>query len=102
MGANSRRGILYLELFLLGVAQPFTGWGIAQQLVAVCLENGVQNGYRVAVTEATNSVAQHVFRQQGFVECVQRSYQDYRYSGNAVFASIKGHIGLILMDKQLM
>jgi len=92
----------YLHLFLVGVAQPFSGRGIAQQLVAVCLENGVQNGYRVGVTEATNSVSQHIFRQEGFAERVQRSYHDYRYQGNAVFASIEGHIGPILMDKHLM
>ena len=92
----------YLHLFLLGVAQPFTGRGIAHQLVSVCLENGIQKGYRVGVTEATNNISQHIFRQQGFVERVQRSYQDYRYQGNAVFASIEEHAGPMLMDKDLM
>ena len=92
----------YLHLFLLGVARPFTGRGIAQQLVRVCLGNGVQKGYRVGVTEATNNISQHIFRQQGFIERVRRSYQDYRYEGNVVFASIKEHAGPMLMDKDLL
>lgn len=92
----------YLHLFLLGVAQQFTRRGIAQQLVRECLENGVQKGYRVGVTEATNNVSQYIFHQQGFVKRVQRSYQDYRYQGNAVFASIEGQGGPMLMDKNLM
>ncbi len=92
----------YLHLFLLGVVRPFTGRGIARQLVRSCLENGVQKGYRVGVTEATNDISQHIFRQQGFIERVRRSYQDYRYEGNAVFASIKEHAGPMLMDKDLL
>jgi ribosomal protein S18 acetylase RimI-like enzyme len=92
----------YLHLFLLGVARPFTGRGIARQLVRVCLKNGVQKGFRVGVTEATNDISQHIFRQQGFVERVSRSYQDFRYEGNAVFASIKEHAGPMLMDKDLL
>lgn len=91
----------FLHFFLLGVAQPHFGRGIAQNLVTACVENGVQKGYRVGVTEATNSVSQHIFRKAGFVERVQRSYRDYRYQGDAVFASIEGHTGPILMDRQL-
>lgn len=92
----------YLHLFLLGVAPSSTGRGIAQQLVKVCIENGLQKGYRVGVTEATNNVSQHIFHQQGFVERVQRSYRDYQYQGKAVFALIDGHLGPMLMDKTLM
>lgn len=92
----------YIHLFLLGVARSFTGRGIAQQLVRVCLKNGMQKGYRVGVTEATNNASQHIFRKLGFIERVQHSYQDYRYKGKAVFASINGHIGPMLMDKPLI
>ena len=90
-----------LHLFLLGVAQAFGGHGVAQQLVASCLENGVRRGYRTAVTEATNSVSQHIFRKQGFVDRVQRTYRDHRYEGKAYFAAIDGHVGPILMDRTL-
>jgi len=91
----------YLHLFLLGVAQQFTGRGIAQQLVRVCLKNGAKKDYRIGVTEATNNVSQHIFHQLGFIERAQRSYKNYRYKGKAVFASIEGHIGPMLMDKLL-
>ena len=90
-----------LHLFLLGVAESFGGRGVAQQLVASCLANGVRRGYRIAVTEATGSVSQHIFRKQGFVDRVQRSYLDHRFEGRAFFASIDGHVGPILMDRPL-
>jgi ribosomal protein S18 acetylase RimI-like enzyme len=90
-----------LHLFLLGVAETFGGRGVAQQLVTSCLANGLRRGYRTAVTEATNSVSQHIFRKQGFVDRVQRSYRDHRYEGRAFFAAIDGHVGPILMDRSL-
>jgi len=91
-----------LHLFLLGVARRFAGQGVAQQLVAECLANGVRRGYRLAVTEATNRTSQHIFRKQGFVDRVRRSYRDHRFDGQAVFAPIAEHGGPILMDKLLM
>ena len=90
-----------LHLYLLGVAIAAAGHGVAKQLVATCLENGVRKGYRIAVTEATASVSQHVFRRLGFVERVHRSYKEYRFGGRAVFASIAEHGGPILMDRHL-
>ena len=90
-----------LHLFLLGVSDRVAGRGVAQQLVAACLEHGTRRGYRVAVTEATNKVSQHIFRKQGFVARVQRSYESYRFDGQQVFASIADHGGPILMDKSL-
>ena len=90
-----------LHLFLLGVSDRVAGRGVAQQLVASCLEHGTRRGYRVAVTEATNKVSQHIFRKQGFVARVQRSYEAYRFDGQQVFASIVEHGGPILMDKSL-
>lgn len=90
-----------LHLFLLGVARRFAGQGVAQQLVAACLENGARKGYRVAITEATNKASQHVFRKLGFVERVRRSYRDHRFDGQAVFTSIVEHGGPILMEKKL-
>lgn len=91
-----------LHLYLLGVAERFTGQGIAQRLVATCLENGARRGYRSAVTEATSRTSQHVFRKLGFIERVRGSYQDHRFGGDAVFASIAEHGGPILMEKSLI
>jgi ribosomal protein S18 acetylase RimI-like enzyme len=91
-----------LHLFLLGVADRAAGMGVAQRLVAACLEHGASRGYRLAVTEATNRVSQHIFRKQGFVERVRRSYAAYRFNGSAVFASISEHGGPILMDRLLL
>ncbi len=90
-----------LHLFLLGVSDRVAGRGVAQQLVVACLEHGNRRGYRLAVTEATNKVSQHIFRKQGFVARVQRSYKAHRFEGRQVFASIAEHGGPILMDKLL-
>lgn len=90
-----------LHLFLLGVSNRVAGRGVAQQLVTACLEHGTRRGCRVAVTEATNKVSQHIFRKQGFVERVQRSYKAHRFDGRKFFASIAQHGGPILMDKLL-
>ena len=90
-----------LHLFLLGVARSVAGRGVAQHLVSTCLEHGMRKGYRLAVTEATNKVSQHIFRKLGFAERVRRSYSSHRFGGRAVFASIAEQEGPILMDKAL-
>jgi ribosomal protein S18 acetylase RimI-like enzyme len=90
-----------LHLFLLGVADRVAGRGVARQLVATCLEHGAQRGYRLAVTEATNKVSQHIFRSLGFVERVRRSYEAHHFGSRAVFASIAEHGGPMLMDRSL-
>jgi len=59
---------------------------------------GARGAHRLSA-EATNKVSQHIFRKQGFVERVQRSYEGHRFDGRQVFASIAEHGGLILMDK---
>jgi len=90
-----------LHLFLLGVAETVAGRGVARQLVTTCLEHGASKGYRLAITEATNRVSQHIFHRQGFVERSRRSYQTYRFEGRAVFESIADEGGPILMEKSL-
>jgi GNAT superfamily N-acetyltransferase len=99
-GQALRRGES-LHLFLLGVSDRAARRGVAQGLVTACLDHGTRRGYRMAVTEATNKVSQHIFRKQGFVPRVQRSYQAHRFKGQQVFASIAEHGGPILMDKML-
>jgi hypothetical protein len=91
----------WLHLFLLGVPQTSGNRGVGYQLIAFCLENGARKGYRRAVGEATNSASQHILHKQGFVERVRRSFRDYRYQDEYVFASIQVHFGPILMDKEL-
>ena len=91
----------YLHLFMLAVDPRYAGRGIAKQLVSACLENGRAKGYKYAVTEATGTISQRVFRQLGFREQVRASYQEYRYQGRAVFASIRDHEAAILMDRTI-
>jgi len=90
-----------LHLFLLGVSDRVAGRGVGQQLVAACLELGAKKGYRLAVTEATNKVSQHIFRKQGFEERVRRSYRSHRFGGRNVFSSIADQGGPALMDRTI-
>ena len=91
-----------VHLFLLGVAPHFAGRGVAQGLVTTCLAHAAGKKYRTAVTEATNKTSQHIFRKQGFVERVRRSYQDHRFDGRKFFETIADQGGPILMEKQLV
>ena len=100
-GRTVRQGEL-LHLFLLGVAPHFAGKGVAQGLVTTCLAHGAGRKYRTAVTEATNKTSQHIFRKQGFVERVRRSYHDHCFKGLKFFEPIEDHGGPILMEKQLV
>jgi len=92
----------YLHLFMVGVDGQFAGCGIAQGLVAACLDNGLRKGYRGALTEATGRVSQRVFRKQGFVDRFSVRYRDFRHEGKSVFASIREHESAILMDRPLV
>lgn len=90
-----------LHLFLLGVASNYGGHGVAQNLVTTCLHNGAKRGYRRAVTEATNSVSQHIFGKLEFKNRVQRTYRDYMFEGKTPFAGIQGHLGPVLMERDI-
>ena len=90
-----------LHLFLLGVSDQFTRRMIGQNLVAECIANGAMKGYTSAVTEATNPVSQHIFRQLGFTKRAERLYGEYRLGGAAVFASISEHGGPMTMDRTI-
>lgn len=90
-----------LHLFMLAVDPRFAGQGIAHRLVQYCLENGRRKGYRLAVTEATGNVSQHVFSKLGFHERFRLLYREFRFEGKAVFSSIREHSGVVLMEKRL-
>jgi GNAT superfamily N-acetyltransferase len=90
-----------LHLFMLAVDGQFAGQGIGQGLVQACTENGLRKGYRMAVTEATGRVSQHIFRKNRFVDRCSVSYQDFRYETKRVFASIRKHDKAILMERRL-
>ena len=91
----------YLHLFLLGVSDRFAGRGIGQQLVRACLANGAALGFRMAVTEATNPVSQHIFAKSGFATRAQVAYADYETGGVTVFASVAQDGGTMAMDRAI-
>ena len=91
-----------IHIFLLGVDGRIAGRGVAQQLVTLCLENSVQKGYKMAVTEATNKTSQYIFNKHGFIEIASGSYEFHRFNGQAIFESIAEHGGPKLMTRSLM
>ena len=91
----------HAHLNMLAVLPAFSGMGIAQNLVKVCLENAARRGYRVAVTEANGPVSQHIFRKSGFRERFMVSYQEFRFEDRPVFASIDSTNGIMLMEANI-
>lgn len=92
----------YLHFFLLAVNHQYSGKHVAQNLVQVCLENGVKKSYEVGVVEATSLVSQHIFRKFGFVDRFEVPYQTFAYQDRRILESIQGDHGIILMDKALV
>jgi ribosomal protein S18 acetylase RimI-like enzyme len=91
----------HLHALMLATDRRYRGRGMAQKLIAASIENGLELGFRRAVTEATGVVAQHVFRKAGFVERLRVPYATFRRDSATPFASIQGHEGAILMEKSL-
>lgn len=100
-GGRSKQLAESVHLFLLGVAPSHAGRGVAKRLVAECLANSISKRFSIALTEATNKKSQHLFRKQGFIDRVRRSYKDHRFEERAFFTSITEQEGPILMEKYL-
>jgi len=92
----------YLHVFMLAVDGQFAGRGIGQGLIQACVDNGLRRGYRVAFTEATGKVSQHIFQKNGFAERFSVSYREFMYEDKVVFASIREHEKAILMERSLV
>jgi ribosomal protein S18 acetylase RimI-like enzyme len=90
-----------LDLAMLAVDRGQGGRGIAQKLVSTCLESAAANGYRRAITMATNRTSQHVFQKLGFKELFSVSYKDYTFAGDRVFAAIEPDGRTALMERVL-
>ncbi len=90
----------YVHLFMVGVSHDHAGQGIAQHLITRCLANARERGYGMAVTEATGTVSQHVFRKLGFRDIFATSYKDFVFEGECVFRSIVGTDAAILMERE--
>ena len=56
----------YLHIYMLAVSPKYQGKQIAQNLIRICLDNEVAEGFSWAFTEAANSISQHIFRKLDF------------------------------------
>lgn len=90
----------YAHLFMVGVSHDHAGQGVAQHLITRCLANAKERGYGMAVTEATGSVSQHVFRKLGFRGVFATPYRDFVFEGQRVFQSVVGAEAAILMERE--
>lgn len=91
----------YLHLFMIGVLDDWTGRGIAQEMVRMCLTNGATKGYRTAFAETTGTISRHVFGKLGFSELFFINYQEFEFGGKYPFSSIREHEGCTLMEREV-
>ena len=91
----------YLHIYMLAVSPKHQRKQIAQNSIQICLDNGVARGFGWAITEAANSISQHIFKKLDFQPRYTISYKDFTHRDIPVFANIEGHEGTILMDKSL-
>ncbi len=92
----------YLHIFMVAVDNQYKNKHIAYNLVQTCLENGIKKGYKIALAEVTGSISQDIFKNKCcFVDRFKINYKIFTYNGKQVFETIKGHIGTILVDKQV-
>ena len=92
----------HAHIFMVGVARDVSSRGIATRLVEVCMEQATRLGYVMAITEATGSASQHIFRKLGFRELLTVSYREFLFQGIRVFSSIEGVDGTRLMVRTLV
>ncbi len=91
----------HAHIFMVGVAQAAASRGIARHLIESCITHATRLGYRMAVTEATGSASQHVFRKLGFSELFSVTYRDFTFGGSRVFSGIQGVSSALLMVRSL-
>ena len=91
----------YLYVYMLAVSPDYQRQKIAQNLIQICLDNGIEKGFTRAFTEAANSVSQHIFKKLDFQPRHEIFYSEFTYKGVPVFANIEEHEGTILMDRLL-
>jgi ribosomal protein S18 acetylase RimI-like enzyme len=92
----------YLYLLMIGVADGYKGCKIAQNLIKLCLENGIKRGYQTAVTQVTGPISQHILRDKfGFTKQFEIVYKEFTYQSERPFESIEDPPSIILMDKAL-
>jgi GNAT superfamily N-acetyltransferase len=90
----------YLHFEFLAVNKQYRGKNIAHNLVKTCLENGIDRGYKIAISTVTNPTSRHIHSKSGFKDCFEIPYQTFTYEGQKVFASLTDSI--VFMDKPLI
>ncbi len=80
-----------VDLWMVGVPPGgrFARRGIASTLFRVCTDLARERGFGRCVTECTGDYSQTAARKAGFQERARLAYQDFRFAGRAVFASIE-------------
>jgi hypothetical protein len=80
----------------------FTRKGTARNLFRLSAEVARENGFQRCITECTGHYSQRAALASGFQEKATLHYNDYRFEGRPVFASIPApHERLILFERML-
>lgn len=88
----------HLYLFALGVLPEMAGRGIGTRLTGAVLERARDRGYSAAFSMATNPASSRILKWFGFDVIETIGYGDYRFEGEAVFASISDSGGIDVLE----
>ena len=92
----------YLNIKFVAMDERFNGKGIVNELIAKCISEAKNKGFRYAQAEATGNISQHIFKNKlGFEEKAFIKYSEYTLDGEQPFAEIKEHEGIKLLIKEI-
>lgn len=75
-------------IFAIGIHPDRVGGGLGWRIAVEAVRRAVLRGYRAAFSMTTNRASARILQRLGFQVVESVRYQDYRYEGRAVFASI--------------
>lgn len=75
-------------IFALGIHPDMVSKGLGWRITGEALRLAARRGYRAAFAMTTNRASARILQRYAFTAIESIAYQDYRYEGRAVFASI--------------
>lgn len=87
-----------LHIFQIGVARPYRGYGMAQEMIRRALISARRRGFSRAIADCTGPISRRAFEGCGFLQAGVLSYDSFSKNGVAFFSGIDGGISLMVRE----